>query len=199
MMKKLLAILLCGIMLCGCGAKGQDKDDINTPISSTGAENAGEQGSADHSAEKYYLKFTATSVDGESVTDEIFAGTKLTMINVWGTYCNPCLNEMPDLGEIANAYDKSEFQIIGIVCDVEETAAADDIAYVKELIEETKADYLHLLLGDDLYMNLVGGVSAVPTTFFVKSDGELIGYLTGAMSKASWEELINELLAEVEK
>jgi 3-oxoacyl-[acyl-carrier-protein] synthase II len=52
------------------------------------------------------------------------------MINVWGTYCNPCLNEMPDLGEIATEYDTETFQIIGIVCDVDDSASADDIAYV---------------------------------------------------------------------
>ncbi len=193
-MKKILAMLLCGILLCGCGAK----EDTKTPVESTTENTAGEN-EGESVEEKYYVKFTAKSVDGEEVTDDIFASSKLTMINVWGTYCNPCLNEMPDLGEIATAYDEADFQIIGIVCDVEDTASEEDIAYVKELIDETKATYLHLLLGEDLYMNLVGGVSAVPTTFFVKNDGEMIGYLTGALSKASWEELINDLLSKVEE
>jgi len=68
----------------------------------------------------------------------------------------------------------------------------------KELIEETGANYPHLLVNESLYTNLVGGIEVVPTTFFVNQKGEVLGYLTGSMPKENWEEIINGLLEEME-
>lgn len=198
-MKRRVLIALVGLLLCGCGAKeemiGEDlRSEIyhSTEVEETIVEESTEE-------EKYYLSFIAKSVDGEEVTGDIFTNSKLTMINVWGTFCNPCLEEMPDLGEIAASFDSSEFQMIGIVSDVTEQSAQKDIDNAKQLIEETKADYLHLLNGDSLTQNLLAGVTAVPTTFFVKQDGEVLGYMVGAMDKGSWEALIYDLLEEVEE
>jgi len=148
--------------------------------------------------EKYYLTFEANTVDGEAWNSDKFANSKMTMINVWGTYCSPCLNEMPDLGEIASEYDAADFQLIGVICDVMEGDGEDAINNAKELIAETKAAYPHLLLNESLYVSFMGAVSAVPTTFFVRQDGSLIGYLTGAQSKENWKMLIDQLLAELE-
>lgn len=189
-------------MLTGCGSQTVPEPTVGENLYGKVVEEAAETAAPSESAaeeEKYYLTFTATDVNGEEVTSDVLANSKLTMINIWATYCNPCLSEMPDLGEIAAEYDPAEFQIIGIISDVAENSNQEDIDGAKELIAQTQADYTHLLLGQDLYSTLVGGVSAVPTTFFVKQDGEVLGYLTGAMEKASWEELINELLAEVEE
>lgn len=144
--------------------------------------------------EKYFVTFTATTTEGEAWNSEKFADSKLTMINVWATYCNPCLSEMPDLGELAAEYDAADFQIIGVVSDVMEEDDSKNIEYAKQLIEETKANYPHLLLNESLYMSFVGAVSAVPTTFFVRQDGSMVGYLTGAMPKENWKTLIDELL-----
>ncbi len=199
-MKRILLLSLIGLLLCGCGAK---EEMVGEDLF---AENYGSVEVVDGAVveesteeEKYYLSFTARSVDGEEVTSDIFSNSKLTMMNVWGTFCNPCLEEMPDLGEIAASYDLAEFQMIGVVSDVTDKSKQGDIDYAKELIEETKADYIHLLNSESLTQNLLAGVSAVPTTFFVKQDGEVLGYTIGAMDKSSWEALINDLLKEVEE
>ena len=68
--------------------------------------------------------------------------------------------------------------------------------YAKQLITETKANYPHLLANESVYMSFLGAVSAVPTTFFVRQDGSLIGYLTGALEKENWKALIDDLLSE---
>lgn len=182
MKTKILLVILAVFMLTACG-----KD--NRP---NGSETTTE-------TESYILTFTGTTIDGKTVTSDVFSQSKLTMVNVWATYCTPCINEMPDLGEISGEYDATEFQIVGIVADVMEGAKEADLEEAKSIIADTKADYLHLLLNEELYYNLVAASSSVPTTYFFNQDGELLGYLVGAQSKEDWTTLIEELLADINK
>lgn len=213
MKRKIFAILVSGMLLTGCadnsesitdtGSIGKDttvevQEEIKTQAESSGEELTAEQDAQEESEETYVLTFEAFTIGGESLTSECFGDSKLTMINVWATYCNPCLSEMPDLGEIAASYDATDFQIIGIISDVMAESGEEDIEYAKELITQTGANYPHLLLNESLYSNLVGAVSSVPTTFFVNQEGEVLGYVVGAKSKGDWEAIINELLAEMQ-
>lgn len=192
MKKKIFTILLTTILLAGCGT-----DAENT--ATTDSETATSSGSvSDTEQEPYVVSFEGTTTEGETLTSDCFAESKLTMLNVWATYCSPCLDEMPDLGEIANSYDKSEFQIIGVVSDVMEGGEESQLETAKDLITETHAEYPHLILNESLYNTLVGGVDSVPTTFFINENGELLTYVVGAQSKENWEEIIHELLAEVQ-
>lgn len=136
------------------------------------------------------IQFEAVTTDGESVTSDIFADSSLTMVNVWATYCNPCLMEMPDLGELAAEYPAEDFQIVGIVSDVPE-GDEDALASAISLIEETEADYTHLLLNESLYTAMLTDVSVVPTTFFVDSEGKILDTVTGSKEKDTWKELID--------
>lgn len=214
MKKRIFALILAvSFILTGCGSSkpneeldkitdeivlGQDSS-VTEPTAepeSTPPEEDTSSETEETAEEKYFLTFEANTVEGESWNSDKFADSKLTMINVWGTYCNPCLSEMPDLGEIASEYDAAEFQLIGVICDVMEGDDEKNIELAKELIEDTKAAYPHLLLNESLYMSFMGAVSGVPTTFFVRQDGSLIGYLTGAQSKDNWKTLIDQLLTE---
>ena len=130
------------------------------------------------------------------VSSDIFGEAKITMVNVWATYCNPCLREMPELGELAQEYDKEDFQLIGIVSDVQEGAAQEDLDAAAKLIEQTKADYSHLLLNESLYLALLTEVRAVPTTFFIDEDGVVLDVVIGARDKTAWKEKIDGFLEE---
>lgn len=142
------------------------------------------------------IAFEAKDIEGNPVSADLFSESRLTMVNVWATYCGPCLYEMPALGELSQEYDPADFQLIGIVSDVMEGGDADALAQAKELIEQTGADYTHLLLNESLYYALLTDVSAVPTTFFVNGEGEIVDTVIGAKEKAAWEEIIHELLEE---
>ena len=77
------------------------------------------------------------------------------MVNVWATYCQPCIREMPDLGQLSGEYDKADFQIIGIISDVPEGSNENQIAKAESLIEQTDADYPHLYINESLYNALL--------------------------------------------
>jgi len=208
MKKRFLILMMAGLLLAGCGGSSNNGNVAGNGGLQNGADSVtGESGDGDAGVngtesateqQVYVLEFTdVKTTEGETMSSDVFANSKLTMINVWATFCGPCINEMPDLGEIAGAYDSADFQLIGIVSDAIE-GDADMLAEAKEIIEETGANYPHLLLNEELYMNLVGASDSVPTTYFFNQDGELLGYLVGAQSKGAWEEIINGLLEEME-
>ena len=209
MRKRFLILMVAGLLLAGCGGNADNgnvaENDGVQNGSVTGEDETGasdtvtSENSTENSTEQevYVLEFAdAKTTEGESMSADVFANSKLTMINVWATFCGPCINEMPDLGEIADAYDVADFQMIGIVSDVLE-GDESMLEEAKEIIAETGADYTHLLLNEELYMNLVGASDSVPTTYFFNQEGELLGYLVGAQSKPAWEEIINGLLEEL--
>lgn len=188
---RVLSWLLASILLTGCAQNAAENPSTDTPPAS-------QEETTDTTAETFILTFEASTIDGTEVSSDCFADSKLTMLNVWATYCNPCLSEMPDLGEIASEYDTAEFQMFGIISDVAEGDEEEKIEEAKELITQTSANYPHLLLNQSLYSNLVGGVSGVPTTFFFNQSGELLGYLVGAQSKDTWIAIIEDLLSKME-
>lgn len=183
-MKKWCGLLSVIMLLAGCGRATE-------PIPGVEDQTQSQQ-------EAYVLEFEAVTTEGEAVTSACLEDSKLTMLNVWATYCSPCLEEMPYLGEIAGSYETSEFQMIGIVSDVMEGGEQEMLEEARNLIAQTGADYPHLLMNESLYSNLLSSVTAVPTTFFVNQKGEVLGYLVGAYAKEDWEEIIHELLATVE-
>lgn len=142
------------------------------------------------------ITFEAQDLEGNTVTESVFSDAKLTMVNVWATYCNPCLSEMPELGELAAEYDAAQFQIIGIVSDVQEGMEEEAVAYASSLVSQTGAAYPHLLLNESLFYAMLSEVSAVPTTFFIDEKGAVLDTVVGARDKDSWKEMIDELLEE---
>ena len=186
-------------MLGGCGGKEQNEavqtGEAAVEEADTGADSE-EEAETDTAGQSAGIVVEAQDLEGNIVTEEVFADSRLTMVNVWATYCNPCLSEMPELGELAGEYATEEFQIIGIISDVQEGAELENTVYAATLVEQTGAAYPHLLLNESLFNAMLSGVSAVPTTFFVDENGEVLDTVVGAMDKDSWKEKIDGLLKE---
>ena len=187
-------LLLSLVLLCGCSGSGRE------PPAEPGTDAANElptreepspEESPEGESEPVFITFEASDLEGNPVSQDVFSQSRLTMVNVWATYCNPCLNEMPGLGELAAEHDPAEFQIIGVVSDVTE---GEDQELVESLVRETGAGYTHLLANDSIGQALLSGVSAVPTTFFFDGEGAYLGGVVGSAEKSDWEELIHELL-----
>ena len=210
-------ILLLGILagsgtLTACSAKtgtaaeaqttadakaAQSSEQTTQPEQSSTEQTSGADATADASAGKYG-SFETTDLAGNVVTADVFADHKLTMINVWATYCSPCLQEMPELGELSKEYEDKGVQIIGIPIDTLEqdgTWSQSQVANAASLASQTGADYLHILPSQDLIQAGLSDIYAVPTTFFVDSSGNVTGdtYM-GSKSKKEWEKVIDQTL-----
>lgn len=195
----LLGISLAGLLaLGGCSSAEQKTftvtDEQETTDSQSDAGQTTEQAGV-------LSRFSTTDLDGNTVDQSVLADYDLTMVNVWATFCRPCIKEMPDLGELAQEYADENVQIIGLVSDVlntDGTISEEQVQTARDIVEQTGADYLHLLPSADLF-GVLGQISAVPTTFFVDSEGEQVGYaVVSAQSKDKWAETIDAMLAEVQ-
>lgn len=184
------------IVLTGCSktTKKETPPETQNADQETEQTKAQEADAAEEAAAG--ITFEAQDLEGNTVTESVFSDAKLTMVNVWATYCNPCLSEMPELGELAAEYDAAQFQIIGIVSDVQEGMEEEAVAYASSLVSQTGAAYPHLLLNESLFYAMLSEVSAVPTTFFIDEKGAVLDTVVGARDKDSWKEMIDELLEE---
>ena len=160
-MKKIFALLMiCALtLMTGCGDDSADsnEDVPNTAQASPVAKNV--------------PQFTAKTIAGETVTQEIFAAKKITVVNIWGTFCPPCIAEMPELGELARSLP-GDAQIIGLVCDATENSM--QVQRAQEILQEAGANFVNII-PDAQLMKFMENVEAVPTTIFINSKGEVVG------------------------
>lgn len=140
------------------------------------ASESSETGTAPESSEagNTTLSFSTVDLDGQPVTSEdLFSNNKITMVNIWGTFCGPCINEMPELEKLYAEFTGQGCGIIGIVGDA---AGVDDesiISDAKSIIADTGVTYPNILPWDGLQDQL--SFNAFPTTYFVDSKGTVIG------------------------
>ena len=117
--------------------------------------------------------FATKDMKGNDVTNDIFAGKDLTIVNFWATTCGPCISEMPELGEWARELPEN-VQIIGVLTDV--TAGdAKKAAKVENIMSKAKAEFINLGADEVLYDYFSRRITGTPTTVLVNSCGEIVG------------------------
>ena len=205
MIKLLLAVLLA-MCLTACAGQETDRTETTQPettqTETTRPETSQtETTQAPETARPGILSaFTAQDLQGQAVNQEILKGKKLTMVNVWATFCGPCINEMPDLGALAQEYAGRGVQIVGLLSDATASDGSIDPSQVElaqEIVDATGADYLHIVPGGDM-MGLLYQITSVPTTFFVDETGKQVGTAyVGAKDKDAWVAIIDQMLEEV--
>lgn len=196
--KKLLQALsilgMCSVIIAGGCASGEDsssrlKEDAaqeeaaDQEVLDSGGSEASEGGSLG--------EFSMEDVNGESYTQEMFADHDLTMINVFTTWCSPCIREIPDLEKLSKEMEGQGVQVIGIVLDIAGNADEETIEKAKLLAEKTGASY-PFLIPDAGYLNgRLAGISAVPETFFVDKEGNIVGETySGSRSFEDWKGIV---------
>ena len=138
--------------------------------------------------------FETVDLAGNTVTNEIFSTKDLTVVNLWGTYCGPCINEMPELAEWSASMPEN-MQLIGLVSDLYSADDAETLELAQAICEATGAEVYTSLVANEYFTDLLSGVVGVPTTFFVDSTGAIVGDpIVGANvpgCKAAVEELLS--------
>lgn len=124
--------------------------------------------------------FDLKNLEGESMNSSSLKG-KIVILNVWGTWCGPCVKEMPDIQKLHEKYkDDPEIVVLTINND-------PDIGKVRDWMEEH--EYTFEVLRDDGYLN-ANAVYVFPTTWFANTNTEIAfiqeGYTENLVEEFTW-------------
>lgn len=103
---------------------------------------------------------------------------KVTLINLWATWCPPCRGEIPSMNTFYKHYN-GKVAIIAI--SVDEAADRDIIGFAKEY--KMSFDVAH----DDGSLNRKYGTGSIPTTYIVNKDGVVVDRVVGGIEWDSKE------------
>jgi len=138
--------------------------------------------------------FSTNDLYGESVDNSIFAGHKLTMINIWATFCRPCINELPDLQKMSESMPEGT-QLISIVGDADNE---EKLKLAIKIARDAGVTFTSLVPDNPLKQYLDNNMVAYPTTLFVDSAGKIIGEpIIGERGMSVYKEILNDRMAQV--
>lgn len=196
-MKKTLALIFAIMMIVTCFVSCGNNNSEDNGVLRIPQENLKgvEYGS--------FNKFKAIDLDGKTFDESIFKGKKLTMINIWATFCRPCIGEMPDLELLNKEYADKDFQVIGIICDVNYSGDGYDPSLYQralDIVEMTGVTYTNFLPSKSLDKIKLSEVYTVPETIFVDEDGNIVGEsYVGSRVYEGWKEVVDNILETMDK
>lgn len=144
-------------------------------------------------------RFTTQDIGKNAVTQEIFGEHRLTMVNVFATWCSPCVAEMPDLEKLHQQMKEKDVGVVGVVLDVLDEKGEimeDALEDVQLLVKKTGVTYPVLLPDSGYFGGRLIGIEAIPETFFVDEKGNIVGEsYSGSGSLEDWVEVVQNELA----
>ena len=130
--------------------------------------------------------------DGKTIKLSDFKGN-IIVVNLWATWCPPCVREMPSLGKLANFYKDKKLKVVAISIDKpEKTDAA-----IKKLAE-LSGNSLNFYHDPEMKTPFSLGAAGFPTTIIYDENLREIARLPGATEwdEAEAQDLFDELLAK---
>ena len=139
-----------------------------------------------------FVGLTAESLDGSIMSFEDLAG-EIVIIDFWGTWCTPCITEIPHYNALVADYADKGVHLVGLTVQSGPR---------EEVLEWIAADEGHqmnypLVMAEDVHMEVFGPVFGFPTTLLLDRDGTIVKRWIGTASHKSDQirELLDKLLA----
>ncbi len=157
-------------------------------FSACSAPEGGEDSSEESAEASKMPDFTVYTAEGEKVTlYEKLEGP--VVINFWATWCPPCKSELPAFDALAKEYEgRVEFMMVDLTDGERETVDG-----VLSFLSENGYTF-PVYYDKDGNAAMLYGVSSIPLTIFLDSEGRLCDYHLGAMTEDALKESIEELL-----
>lgn len=133
--------------------------------------------------------FTALLLDGTRLNSDDLRG-RVTVINVWGSWCGPCRVEAPDLVRVAEEF-AGRVNFLGLnVRDSADAARAFERTYAVPYPSVHPEDSPRAMLA----FNGALTAAAVPTTIVLDDHGRIAARVTGRVSASTLRGLVNDVL-----
>lgn len=117
--------------------------------------------------------FTLPGLDGESVSLGDYRG-KVVLLNIWATWCPPCLAEAPSMEKLYNRFKDDDFKLLAVSIDEDGKNAILPFMKSKDLS-------FTVLLDPEGIITKLYGTTAVPESFIIRKDGKIDGKIKGAI------------------
>ncbi|NLC25833.1 MAG: redoxin domain-containing protein [Fastidiosipila sp.] len=182
-----IALLIAmSLFLAACAGTGK-QTEASESVTSTAAPTNSESAAPTEEAEKnevFAPDFTLLDQNGVEHTLSDYLGKKI-IINFWASWCGPCKAELPLLQEyfLEQGANGGELIMLGVANPSEDALSQEkDLEGLKDFIEENELEYPTLMDHTGVVFGSYA-VSALPTTFFIDTDGSLVGYFPGALTR----------------
>lgn len=148
-------------------------------------------------------EFTTQDINGETYNQDMFKDYELTLVNVFATWCSPCVAEIPDLEKLNNQMGDQGVHVVGVLLDVLNAKGEmepEGVERAKFLAEQTGAAYPFLVPDSTYFNGRLIGIEAIPETFFVDKNGNIVGETySGSRSLEEWISVVEKELANLKK
>ncbi len=115
--------------------------------------------------------------EGELTSLAAFRGSAV-LLNLWATWCAPCLKELPSLDALEASLGGADFKVVAVAADPRGPDAA------REYLERLEIENLELFADPRLQLaSALGGAAALPVSILYDASGNEVGRLVG---EANW-------------
>ena len=192
----LLALCLTTLLLPSCspaplGSASGNADSSSVIDTSSPADDA----------ESLLAQIDTVTLDGQAVSSTELAGQRLTVLNIWATWCPPCVAELPHLQQVSQEYADQGVAIVGVLQDgVDKNLAPADhtILAGQALLAEAGATYPVILPDQAIAQTLISQMQYFPTTFFLDAEGVVVKMVIGSTDTEGWRAEIENVLAQLD-
>jgi len=196
MRKKILILgmalmMAAGISACNASSKTSSSEATTTESKQADAKAEDSKQAESDKEDKKFPEFTAKTVSGEDISSDLFKDSKLTVVNVWGSWCGPCVQEIPELQKLYESMKDKDVNVIGLAQD-----AGTDLDAVKEIIDKNKVTYQNIV-PEGATEDFVMSIMAFPTTFFVDSDRNIVGVIQGGRNLEAFTAAVEGVLEKL--
>jgi thiol-disulfide isomerase/thioredoxin len=125
-----------------------------------------------------------TKVDGTGSLALSEQKGKVVLVDLWATWCAPCIQELPHLQALSEKFGPEDFLMLGIVLE------SGDTEEIQEFLSEKQVHYPQVL-GEEGTKEAFGPFLGYPTKYLIDRDGRVVKRYFGMVGP--------ELAADVEK
>ena len=129
-------------------------------------------------------EFSLVGLDGDAHKLSDYKG-KSVVLNFWGTYCPPCVREMPALQNQFELRKNENVEIIGVNLN-------ESVVTVKAFLQQYQISFPILLDKDEVRKQYK--VKSYPTTFYIDSNGIIKDIFVGEMTEKDIATRIDNIL-----
>ncbi|SDW06598.1 Thiol-disulfide isomerase or thioredoxin [Marininema mesophilum] len=192
--KKFWNVLIGGVLLIALGiafwsgfsqdkkvSSPRPKKDVEAPASKKDGEKVdpvadifGENQLVQKSQGKQIPNIKLSTVDGKNAS--LIPGKKVTVINLWASWCPPCKDEMPHLQKAYEKYkDQVDFRMVNLT-------TVDSMKKMKNFLSKGKYTFPVLLDQNGDVGEALAAIN-IPQTYFVDKEGVILYHINGALTE----------------